>query len=319
VITNMSTLGALSIIIILLAAAGICAGFIGLEYANRRERLRTRIAGVAGGSRNVELESAPGDALFQRFQVIGRTLLSSPLLGKVEREKLAAKLVHCGIRDPNALSIFVGVKFGLAVLLPALLWVLLHYFDFWPESFSIQLPTVLFVTLAGWRGPDMWLDRRIKEWRLLLSDGLPDALDLMVICTDAGLGLEQAMDRVARDIEMTRPVLAAELRLTLSEMRILPSMKDALINLSNRTQSRPIQMLVSTLVQTLQYGTPLGQSLRTLSAEMHIHRFLQYEQNAAKLPVLLTLPMIIFILPTMFIVVCGPAALQVIDVMKTMN
>ncbi|MEI9983280.1 MAG: hypothetical protein WDN69_08785 [Aliidongia sp.] len=83
---------------------------------------------------------------------------------------------------------------------------------------------------------------------------------------------------------MARPVLAAELRLTLAEMRVLPQMKDALINLSTRTQSRPIQMLVSTLVQTLQYGTPLGQSLRTLSAEMHIHRFLQYEANAANCP-----------------------------------
>lgn len=317
-IQNIS-LGALSVIVILVAAIGMCAGFIGLEIAGRRERMRARIAGVAGGARNADLGPTSGEALFQRLQLIGRTLLSSPLLGTAEREKLAGKLVNCGIREPNALSIFVGVKFGLAIGVPSLVWVLLHYFDFWPEAFATQLPVVLGTTLLGWRVPDMWLDRRIKEWRLLLSDGLPDALDLMVICTDAGLGLEQAMDRVARDIEMTRPVLAMELRLTLSEMRILPAMKDALINLSNRTQSRPIQMLVSTLVQTLQYGTPLGQSLRTLSAEMHIHRFLQYEQNAAKLPVLLTLPMVLFILPTMFIVVCGPAALQVIDVAKTMN
>jgi tight adherence protein C len=313
------SLGALSLIVILIAAIGMCAGFIGLEIANRRERIRTRIAGVAGGPRNADLGPAPGEALFQRLQVIGSTLLSSPLLGAAERQKIAGKLVNCGIRDPNALSIFVGVKFGLAIGVPALIWGLLHYFDYWPTSFATQLPVALGTTLFGWRAPDMWLDRRIKEWRLLLSDGLPDALDLMVICTDAGLGLEQAMDRVARDIEMTRPVLAMELRLTLSEMRVLPAMKDALINLSNRTQSRPIQMLVSTLVQTLQYGTPLGQSLRTLSAEMHIHRFLQYEQNAAKLPVLLTLPMVIFILPTMFIVVCGPAALQVMDVVKNMN
>ena len=125
--------------------------------------------------------------------------------------------------------------------------------------------------------------------------------------------------RVAHDIAVGRPVLAAEFLLTLAEMRVLPQMKDALTNLSNRTQSRPVQLLVSTLIQTLQYGTPLGQSLRTLSAEMHVHRFLQYEANAAKLPVMLTLPMVVFILPTMFLVVCGPAAIQVIEAMRSMQ
>src|SRR5271167_4106688 len=98
--SNLTPLGALSIIVILLAAAGMCAGFIGLEYANRRERMRSRIAGVAGGARNADLGPAPGEAFFQRLQLIGRTLLSSPLLGVAEREKIAGKLVNCGIRDP---------------------------------------------------------------------------------------------------------------------------------------------------------------------------------------------------------------------------
>jgi len=313
------SLGTLSILLLVLAALGVCAGFIGLDIANRRERMRTRIAGVAGGVRGGAIGPAPGEAVFNRLQAIGRTLLASPLLGAAEREKLAQKLVNCGMRDANALPYFVGAKFGLAVSLPALVWSLLHYFDFWPEGLATQLPVLLGTTLLGWRLPDMWISRRIKEWRLQLSDGLPDALDLMVICTDAGLGLEQALDRVARDLAIGRPTLAAELRLTLAEMRVLPQIKDALTNLSTRTQSRPIQLLVSTLIQTLQYGTPLGQSLRTLSAEMHVMRFLQYEANAAKLPVLLTLPMVLFILPTMFIVVCGPAVLQVLDTIKGMN
>jgi tight adherence protein C len=313
------SLGVLSILLLLVAAIGVCAGFVGLDIANKRERLRTRIAGVAGGLRGDIAGPAPGEAVTQRLQMIGRTLLSSPLLGRSEREKLAQKLVNCGIRDPNALSVFVGAKFGFAVGLPSLCWFLLRYFDFWPESFASQAPIVLVCAWFGWRIPDMWVGRRIKEWRLQLSDGLPDALDLMVICTDAGLGLEQAMDRVAHDIAVGRPVLAAEFLLTLAEMRVLPQMKDALTNLSNRTQSRPVQLLVSTLIQTLQYGTPLGQSLRTLSAEMHVHRFLQYEANAAKLPVMLTLPMVVFILPTMFLVVCGPAAIQVIEAMRSMQ
>jgi tight adherence protein C len=315
---NLS-LGAISVMILVLAALGVMAGFIGLDIANRRERMRTRIAGVAGGARGLAVGPAPGAAVVDRFQTIGRALLASPLLGTVERNKLAAKLINCGIRDPNALPLFVGVKFALAAGMPGLFWVILHYFNIWPDSFAQWLPIMIFGALLGWRMPDMWLSRRINEWRQQLADGLPDALDLMVICTDAGLGLEQALDRVARDLAVGRPTLAAELRLTLAEMRVLPQIRDALQNLGARTQSRPIQILVSTLVQTLQYGTPLGQSLRTLSAEMHVHRFLQYEANAAKLPVMLTLPMVIFILPTMFLVIGGPAVLKVLDTIKGMG
>jgi tight adherence protein C len=312
---NLS-LGMISVMLLVLAALGVCAGFIGLDMANRRERMRTRIAGVAGGARGLAVGPAPSAAMFNRFQSVGRALLASPLLGAAEREKLAAKLGNCGIRDPNALPLFVGIKFGLAAGVPTLFWITLRYVDFWPDSIVQSVPIVLLGILLGWRAPDIWLGRRINEWRQELAAGLPDALDLMVICTDAGLGLEQALDRVARDIEIGRPTLAAELRLTLAEMRVLPQLRDALQNLGARTQSRPIQVLVSTLVQTLQYGTPLGQSLRTLSAEMHIHRFLQYEANAAKLPVLLTLPMVLFILPTMFLVIGGPAVLKVLDTIK---
>lgn len=318
-IGNLS-LGTLSVLVLILAALGVCAGFIGLEYANRRERLRVRVAGASGtGLAGDVVRADPSAAVMGRLQVVGRTLLASPLLGTSERQKLAAKLVNCGIRDPNALSLFVGAKFLLAIVVAAAIWFGLHYLDFWPDAFSLQLPILLGTTLLGWRLPDIWLGRRINEWRQELSDGLPDALDLMVICTDAGLGLEQALDRVAKDLAIARPTLTSELLLTLAEMRVMPQIRDALTNLSNRTQSRPIQLLVSTLVQTLQYGTPLGQSLRTLSAEMHVLRFLQYEANAAKLPVMLTLPMVIFILPTMFLVVGGPAVLRVLDTLKGMQ
>jgi tight adherence protein C len=311
------TLNTASVLFLVLAALGVCVGFIGLEYANRRERLRTRIAGVAGGLRAGQTGPAPSEAMFNRLQDVGKALLASPLLGKAERAKLADKLLHCGIRDQNALAIFVGCKFLLGGSVPLIFWSALHYVEMWPDAFSMQLPVMLGGTMLGWRMPDMWLSRRMSKWRQELTESLPDALDLMVICTDAGLGLEQSLDRVARDLALARPILAEELKLTLAEMRVLPQIKDALVNLAQRTQSRPIQLLVGTLVQTLQYGTPLGQSLRTLSAEMHVHRFLQFEANAAKLPALLTLPMVIFILPTMFIVIGGPAVIKVLDTIKS--
>lgn len=312
-----SLLNTASVLFLVLAALGVCAGFIGLEFANRRERLRTRIAGVAGGPRSGVAGPAPGEAMVNRLQDVGKLLLASPLLGKAERAKLADKLLHCGIRDPNALGIFVACKFLLGASMPLAIWSGLNYVDFWPDAFWTQLPMMLGATMLGWRLPDMWLGRRMTKWRQELTESLPDALDLMVICTDAGLGLEQSLDRVAHDLVLARPVLAEELRLTLAEMRVLPQIKDALTNLAQRTQSRPIQLLVGTLVQTLQYGTPLGQSLRTLSAEMHVHRFLQFEANAAKLPALLTLPMVVFILPCMFIIIGGPAVIKVLDAIRS--
>jgi tight adherence protein C len=145
---------------------------------------------------------------------------------------------------------------------------------------------------------------------------LPDGLDLLVICAEAGLSLDAALNRVSRELGLSSPDLADELGLTAVELGFLPNRRQALMNLTKRTNLPPIRGVVNTLVQTERYGTPLAHSLRVLSAEFREERMLKAEEKAAKLPATLTVPMILFILPTLFCVLIGPAIIQVLDATK---
>ena len=139
---------------------------------------------------------------------------------------------------------------------------------------------------------------------------MPDALDMLVICAQAGLGLEPAMRRVSVEIVHAHPEIARELTQTTNELRISVDSHRALTNLGARTGLDSLRRVTSTLAQTLQYGTPLTEALRTLSAEMRQWMLTRFEERAARLPVLLTMPMILFIFPCVFIVIGGPAVLQ---------
>lgn len=138
----------------------------------------------------------------------------------------------------------------------------------------------------------------------------------MVICAEAGLGFEPAINRVAAEIRQAHPAISEEFGKTASELRVAADSRMALINMGKRTGLESIKRMTSMLVQTMRYGTPLGDALRVLSAEMRQEMLIRYETRAARLPVLLTIPMILFILPCIFLIVGGPAVVQV---MKTMH
>jgi len=165
----------------------------------------------------------------------------------------------------------------------------------------------------GFYAPRIYLrnaaDKRAKQIQL----GLPDGLDLMVICAEAGLSLDATLVRVSRELGNTWPALAEEYGITAAELTFLPERRMAFENLNARTDSDGIRGVVNTLQQTAKFGTPLAQSLRVLATEMRNARMTRAEEKAARLPALLTIPMMIFILPTLFIVLLGPAAINVID------
>ena len=142
---------------------------------------------------------------------------------------------------------------------------------------------------------------------------MPDALDLLVICAEAGLSLDAALVRVSRELEMTWPELSEEFAITAAELTYLPERNAAFDNLNARTNMASIRGVVNTLLQTAKFGTPLAQSLRVLAAEFREARMTRAEEKAARLPAMLTVPMIVFILPTLFIVVLGPAVLSILD------
>jgi tight adherence protein C len=161
----------------------------------------------------------------------------------------------------------------------------------------------------------MIIGRLRKRYLAAVERGLPDALDLLVICADAGLPLETALDRVALEFRDSDPPTANELFLTANEMKVLPDRRQALVNIGVRTNLDTLIALGGTLAQTLQYGTPLTQALRVLANEMRETMLMRFEERAARLPVLLTLPTIGFFLPTVIIVVLGPAGVQVYHMM----
>jgi tight adherence protein C len=152
----------------------------------------------------------------------------------------------------------------------------------------------------------------------LLEQGLPDALDMMVICAQAGLGLGPTIIRVGTELAPARPEIAHEFLLTANDLQIMSDSRVALNNLGTRTGLDSMKRLVTTLTQTMVYGTPLTEALRMLSVEMRQETLTRFEARAARLPVLLTLPTVVFILPCVFLIVGGPAVIQVVGVLSKM-
>ena len=155
-----------------------------------------------------------------------------------------------------------------------------------------------------------------KRYQGALDRGLPDALDMMVMCAESGLSLEPTIQRVGEEIEPAHPAIAAELKLTSQEFQMSSDSHVVLANFGERTDLTSVRRVCATLSQTLQYGTPLSEALRVLSGEMRQEMLTRFEEKAARLPVLLTVPMILFILPSLFLIVGGPAVMQVLNLMR---
>jgi tight adherence protein C len=279
------------------------------DVAVRQARLRARLAMLAPVQRMAPRR--PG--LLRR---LGDWLADSPLVGSREVGLLRQTLYAAGFTRPDAVDWYVGFKMVLAVglLLLAALWVQLAQ----PQVTSALL-ALLGATVLGLKGPDAVLNRRAAARRSAIDRGLPDALDLLVVCGEAGIGLEQALDRVATELRSVHPALATELGITVSEMRLLADRLDGLSNMADRVRLDSVRVIASTLAQTMRYGTPLGRALRTMTADFRLARQMKMEATAARLPVIITLPMILFILPSTALVVAGPAFLQLIDALRRLG
>jgi tight adherence protein C len=225
-----------------------------------------------------------------------------------DAEKSASLLVQAGYRNREALVLYVGVRLLLPCGLTSLLLIFSTPFDL-TTTHTAMLGAA--VAIGATYTPPVVLRRMIaaRHWRF--QRALPDALDLLMICAESGLGLDGALVRVAREFRRFMPEMSDELQLTALELGFLPNRREALMNLVRRVDIPHMRSLINTLTQTERYGTPLVQALRVLAAEMREERMLKAEEKAAKLPAIMTVPMILFILPAMFIVLIGPALIQV--------
>jgi tight adherence protein C len=166
--------------------------------------------------------------------------------------------------------------------------------------------------------PNTVLGMLRRPYLAKLRRGLPDALDLFVVCANAGLGLESSVERVAKEMRRANRAIALQFDILGYEMRVLPERREALQNLGERTGLEPFRRLGATLIQALRYGTPLSQALRTLAADMRQERLVRFEERTARLPALMVMPMAAFILPVLFIVLAGPSIQQLIAALRGM-
>lgn len=292
--------GLLAVLLPVLAGLGWLAW---RQISQERRLLQARLQLVAP-ARGRANSSQPGP-----LRRVGDWLADSPLIGSREVGLLRQNLYAAGFISAGAVDWYIGFKMILAGLLfgLALLWVQLSV-----PGVLLSIMALLGAAVAGLKGPDIVLGQRAGARRTAIERGLPDALDLMVVCSEAGIGLEQGLERVAVELQLVHPALAAELSVTVSEMRLLSDRLQGLHNMGDRVRLDSVRSIASTLSQTLKYGTPLARALRTLTADFRLVSQTRMEERAARLPVLITVPMILFILPATALVVAGPAFLQLI-------
>jgi tight adherence protein C len=249
----------------------------------------------------------------ESLSVMRRVVKLFKLAQSQQSGKLTDRLAHAGLRSRDAVTVFLFFKVAMPVLLGAAVFLLVYLLEIGHLSPVLRLCTVLAGAVLGFFAPELYVSNLTSKRKLALSRGLPDALDLLVICAESGLSLDVALQRVGNEIGAASPELAEELELTSIELGFLPERRQALMNLNRRTDLPAIRGVVNTLLQTEKYGTPLSQSLRVLANEFRDQRLMRAEEKAARLPATLTVPMIVFILPVLFIVLIGPAIIQVIN------
>ena len=287
-------------------------------YFNSRETLQTWRRRAAGTSATLESEAAPAgmvDQLMAQLRGLLEWFARMNQPSNVEEVRATRRqLINAGYRSAKAPVFFVGAKLLLAILMACLIAMVPAKLLGFPSVSKLTFYYVL-VAACGYYAPVLWLRRAIAARKDALQRAIPDALDLMVVCVEAGLGLDQAIGRVGEEVKRTHPELSDELNILALELRTGSSRQEALRNLAYRTDLEEVRNLVALLVQTDRFGTSIGQALRVHADSMRTTRRLKAEELAAKLPVKLLLPLIFFIFPSMFIVLIGPACIKMVRVL----
>ena len=276
---------------------------------DRREQLKAGIS--ASTKRRAKLVQRNDTADRMRAFLSGAKMLQDSQVKAAQ-----VKLAQAGIRSKEWA---VAVIFGRLVTPIVLGGVALFYVygtDQLADWSPLKRYAVVAVTvLLSYKAPDIFLTNKIKKRSDAIRKGLPDALDLLVICAEAGLTVDAAFSRVARELGRAYPELGEEFTLTGIELGFLTDRRQAFDNLATRVALEAVRGVVTTMIQTEKYGTPLASALRVLSAEFRNERMMRAEEKAARLPAIMTIPLILFILPVLFIVILGPAACSIKDTM----
>jgi tight adherence protein C len=273
----------------------------------RREQLKAGI--VASTNKRKKLTNRN-----QAADRVRGILTSFKMLQDDQLKKTQLRLMQAGIRTKDLAFFIIAARFVMPLVLGTAAVLVIYVFDMFPNwSWLRQYMTVAGIMIGSYKAPDIWLKNKVTKRSHAVRKGLPDALDLLVICAEAGLTVDAAFGRVARELGKAYPELGDEFGLTAIELGFLNERRQAFENLAARVDLEAVRGVVTTMIQTEKYGTPLASALRVLSAEFRLQRMMRAEEKAARLPAIMTVPLILFILPTLFVVILGPAACSIRD------
>ncbi|CAM3361868.1 MULTISPECIES: type II secretion system F family protein [Sphingomonas] len=303
---------------------GICVFALlvaGYAVIGTRDPMARRVRAL--NERRELLKAGIDSAPKRRAQLIDRATLlermravlsTFKMLQDEQVKAIQIRLLQAGIRSKE---MAVAVIFG-RLALPIVLGGTMALWVYGTEDFADWSGFSRYMIVAGtlvlsYKAPDLALKNQVDKRTAAIRKGLPDALDLMVICAEAGLTVDAAFARVARELRRAYPELGDEFQLTSVELGFLTDRRQALENLAMRVNLESLRGVVTTMIQTEKYGTPLASALRVLSAEFRHERMMRAEEKAARLPAIMTVPLILFILPVLFVVILGPAACSIKD------
>ena len=274
----------------------------------RRDQLKAGI--IASASKRRRNITNQNDATDKVKSLLG----SLKMLQTEQVEKAQRRLMQAGIRSKDLAFVVILARLVLPVVIGVTVIVGVYVLDWFPNWGAFKKYALVATALIGsYKAPDIYLKNKVTKRSHAIRKGLPDALDLLVICAEAGLTVDAAFSRVARELGKAYPELGDEFGLTAIELGFLNERRQAFENLANRVDLEAVRGVVTTMIQTEKYGTPLASALRVLSAEFRNERMMKAEEKAARLPAIMTVPLILFILPVLFIVILGPASCDISD------
>jgi len=250
------------------------------------------------------------------YQQLGTTVAATRIIGAARQKRLLASLLAAGMKGDGHLATLIAGKACSGAAFVPVCWLLLEWRQFFLGAPALRLVLLAGAFILGWRCPEIALSRLAARRRVRLETGIPDALDLLVICVQAGLSLDHAVEQVSAVLSCSNRDVAEEFAATAAEMRVSAVRGKALENLAQRTGLMSLRNIVAALSQSIKFGTPLAEALRVLASQMRVERLARFEERAARLPVLLTMPLMAFILPSLMIVIGTPLVLRIVDALE---
>ena len=300
-----------SSVLIFVLVAGVAA-FAGLKLWLKPKEAIERVTGISVDP-NEHTPVHPSLVFHDLLKKLGNVLPSNPK----EASVVQRRLIRAGIRGPNAIKILYGTRVGLGVLLPVLAIAFIYHSE---TDSSNKVLAVTGAAAVGFFGPNEFITMKAKKRQKAIRRGLPNALDLMVVCVESGLGLDQAILQVAKELEQAHGEISEEFTFVNLELKAGARRSEALRNLADRTAVDDLKKLVAVLIQADRFGTGIAQSLRAHSEYMRIQARQIAEEKAAKLGFKLVFPIFFCILPSLFVVTVGPVVCRIMrDLLPMMN